>query len=169
MKKNNKKIVLLLLVLTISFTILVGCSKKENNNINNEANVEENINNEDIYSNKTEYVGDSSKVVGIVSSLDYSKNYTYNSIEIISEEKPYGLVVYLDENSPSEEKDFFNQAVATFALIENLDNLKYSLMDNKDIIEEFNREDVDLILRENGEKSLAEISQDKSEIDKYIN
>ena len=30
MKKNNKKIVLLLLVLTISFTILVGCSKTDN-------------------------------------------------------------------------------------------------------------------------------------------
>lgn len=164
MQRHNNKLKIFLL-LVISFSLLVGCSKKEEDNAKEDNSIKSN----DIYSYKTSYVGDNTKVIGIISNLNYPKNYTYSSIEIKSEKEPYGLIVYLDGELLDENDDFFNQAVVSMSLIENLDNIKFISKESKELIEEFNREDINLILRENSEKSLEELSENKNELDKYIN
>ena len=49
----------------------------------------------DLSQYKTDYVGDSSNVINIVSGQEYPEGYSYDSIQIQSETKPYGLTVFL--------------------------------------------------------------------------
>lgn len=157
LKKNIKKALTLSLVLTLSVGILAGCSKKEVK-----------VENENIYSYKTEFVGDNSKVVGIVSNLEYPKNYTYNSIEMKTDKKPYTLTVYLDEKEPDETREFFTQAATTFALIDNLDEINYAVKETEETLEQFNRIDVNTVLRENGEKETEELGKSEKDLKNFI-
>ncbi len=55
----------------------------------------------DLSQYKTEYVGDTSNVVNIVSHQDYPEGYSYDKIEIQSEKEPYGLTVFFEEGTIS--------------------------------------------------------------------
>ena len=57
----------------------------------------------DLSQYKTDYVGDSSKVINIVSGQEYPEGYSYDSIEIQSETEPYGVTVFL-KDEPSAAK-----------------------------------------------------------------
>lgn len=155
LNKSLKKALTLSLVLGLSANLLVGCGKKES------ATIDENS----LYSYKTEFVGDNSKVISIVSKLDYN-NFDYDSILIQSEKEPYGLTVYLN-GEENKEHDFFDNAIMTFALIENLENIKYVDKNTENILEEFNRMDTNTILRENGQKEINQIGENEEEFNKY--
>ena len=79
-----------------------------------------------IHEAKTNYVGDNSKVIAIVSNLTYPHGAKFNSIEIHSAQEPYGLDVYLktEGHSPTAD-DLFKNAAVTFSLIGNLGQLNY--------------------------------------------
>ena len=95
----------------------------------------------DLSQYKTDYVGDSSNVINIVSSQEYPEGYSYDSIEIQSETEPYGLSVFLkDEPSASRIEDELQvNADMTFNLIGNLGTLDYRIADSKEIIASYER------------------------------
>ena len=90
---------------------------------------------------KTDYVGDNSKVINIVSGQEYPEGYSYDSIEIQSETEPYGLTVFLNvEPSASKLEDELQvNADMTFDLIGNLGKLDYKIADSKELIASYKR------------------------------
>lgn len=107
--------------LAVSILSISGCAKIET---------------VDLSKYKTEYVGDNSKVIQIVSNQKYPKGYSYDSIEIQSQTKPYGLTVYLkgDSSTLKLENELQDNANTTFELIGNLGTLDYKLKDNKELL-----------------------------------
>ena len=95
----------------------------------------------DLSQYKTDYVGDSSNVINIVSGQDYPEGYAYDSIEIQSESEPYGLTVFLKaEPSASKLEDELQvNADMTFDLIGNLGTLDYKIAESKEIIASYER------------------------------
>ena len=95
----------------------------------------------DLSQYKTDYVGDASNVINIVSRQDYPKGYSYDSIEIQSETEPYGLTVFLKEepSAPRLEDELWVNADMTFDLISNLGTLDYKIADSKVIIASYER------------------------------
>ena len=90
---------------------------------------------------KTDYVGDSSNVINIVSSQEYPEGYSYDSIEIQSETEPYGLTVFLKDepSAPKLEDELQVNADMTFDLIGNLGKIDYKTADSKEIIVSYER------------------------------
>ncbi|WP_448862423.1 DUF4825 domain-containing protein [Dorea sp.] len=125
---NGKTLALILSV--ISITSISSCGKKE-------ALYEI----PDLSQYKTDYVGNSSNVINIVSRQDYPEGYTYDSIEIQSETEPYGLTVFLKSNPSAStlEDELQVNADITFDLIGNLGTLDYRTADSKEIIASYER------------------------------
>ena len=95
----------------------------------------------DLSQYKTDYIGDSSNVINIVSGQEYPEGYSYDSIEIQSETEPYGLTVFLkDEPSAVKLEDELQvNADMTFDLIGNLGTIDYKTADSKEIIVSYER------------------------------
>ena len=125
---NGKTLALILSV--ISITSISSCGKKE-------ALYEI----PDLSQYKTDYVGNSSNVINIVSRQDYPEGYTYDSIEIQSETEPYGLTVFLKSNPSAStlEDELLVNADMTFDLIGNLGTLDYRTAASKEIIVSYER------------------------------
>ena len=153
--KNKKFEIIVLLILCVIFT---ACGKSQNSNKN-------------IYDYKTKYVGDNSKVINILSNLKYPKEVNYNSVQIISEKEPYGILVKLNVNSEKvpEKNDFFKNTVVMFALIENLSFVKYTNISDDKIIAEFTRDEIDNYLKAEVNKNTKEIGSNEKEFLKYLN
>lgn len=100
---------------------------------------------ETLYKYKTPYVGDNSKVVNIVSGLDFPEGTKRGTVQLQTDSPPYGIVVNLVESG--ENKTYYlneegrdkleKNAILMFALIDNLDIIKYYLGDR---IPEYTRE-----------------------------
>ena len=118
------------MLVTVSIMLISACGKKEKL-----------YEIPDLSQYKTDYVGDSSNVINIVSSQEYPEGYSYDSIEIQSETEPYGLTVFLkDEPSASRIADELQvNADMTFNLIGNLGTLEYRIADSKEIIASYER------------------------------
>lgn len=125
----NKKAIALILVVVLIMSIS-ACGRKE-----------EMYEVPDLQQYKTDYVGDAPNVIGIVSSQDYPTGYLYDSIEIQSETKPYGLTVFLRvEPSVSKIEDELQiNADMAFDLIGNLETLDYKNADSKEMIVSYER------------------------------
>ena len=95
----------------------------------------------DLSQYKTDYVGDSSNVINIVSGQEYPEGYSYDSIQIQSETKPYGLTVFLkvEPSAVKIEDELQINADMTFDLIGNLETLDYKIADSKEIIASYER------------------------------
>lgn len=125
----NKKAIAWILAV-VSILLISGCSKKG-----------ETQKADDLSQYKTEYIGDNSNVIHIVSGQDYPKGYTYDSIEIQSATEPYGLTIYLkvDSSAPALQDELQANADRTFALIGNLGTLDYKTADSKEKIASYVR------------------------------
>ena len=125
----NKKVLEIMLV-SISIMLISACGKKEKL-----------YEIPDLSQYKTDYVGDSSNVINIVSGQEYPEGYSYYSIEIQSETEPYGLTVFLkDEPSAAKLEDELQvNADMTFDLIGNLGTIDYKTADSKEIIASYER------------------------------
>ncbi len=125
-----KKKVIAIILVVLSIMPVSSCGRKE-----------EIYEVPDLSQYKTDYVGDSSNVINIVSGQDYPEGYAYDSIEIQSESEPYGLTVFL-KVEPSESKledELQANADMTFDLIGNLGTLDYKIADSKEIIASYER------------------------------
>ena len=125
-----KKKVLAIMLVAMSIMLISACGKKENL-----------YEIPDLSQYKTDYVGDSSNVINIVSSQEYPEGYSYDSIEIQSETEPYRLTVFLkDEPSAAKLEDELQvNADMTFDLIGNLGTIDYKTADSKEIIVSYER------------------------------
>ena len=125
-----KKKVLAIMLVAMSIMLISVCGKKENL-----------YEIPDLSQYKTDYVGDSSNVINIVSGQEYPEGYSYDSIEIQSEIEPYGLTVFLkDEPSAVKLEDELQvNADMTFDLIGNLGTIDYKTADSKEIIVSYER------------------------------
>ena len=125
-----KKKVLAIMLVAVSIMLISACGKKEKL-----------YEIPDLSQYKTDYVGDSSNVINIVSGQEYPAGYSYDSIEIQSETEPYGLTVFLkDEPSAVKLEDELQvNADMTFDLIGNLGTIDYKTADSKEIIASYER------------------------------
>ena len=120
-----KKKVLAIMLVAVSIMLISACGKKEKL-----------YEIPDLSQYKTDYVGDSSNVINIVSSQEYPEGYSYDSIEIQSETEPYGLTVFLKDEpfAVKLEDELQVNADMTFDLIGNLGTIDYKTADSKEII-----------------------------------
>ena len=125
-----KKKVLAIMLVAMSIMLISACGKKENL-----------YEIPDLSQYKTDYVGDSSNVINIVSGQGYPEGYSYDSIEIQSETETYGLTVFLkDEPSAVKLEDELQVNVdMTFDLVGNLGTIDYKTADSKEIIASYER------------------------------
>ena len=153
--KNKKFEIIVLLIVCVIFT---ACGKSQNSEKN-------------IYEYKTKYVGDNSKVINILSNLKYPKEASYNSVQILSEKEPYGILVKLNVNSDKipEKNDFLKNTAIMFALIENLSFVKYVNVSDNKVVAEFTRNEVDNYLKDEVNKDTKEIGMSEKEFVKYLN
>ena len=153
--KNKKFEIIVLLILCVIFT---ACGKSQNSNKNT-------------YEYKTKYVGDNSKVMNILSNLKYPKETSYNSVQILSEKEPYGILVKLNINSGKipEKNEFLKNSAVLFALIENLSFVKYVNVSDNKVVAEFTRNEVDNYLKDEVNKDTKEIGMSEKGFVKYLN
>ena len=125
-----KKKVLAIMLIAMSIMLISACGKKEKL-----------YEIPDLSQYKTDYVGDSSNVINIVSGQEYPEGYSYDSIQIQSETKPYGLTVFLkvEPSAVKIEDELQINADMAFDLIGNLETLDYKIADSKEIIASYER------------------------------
>ena len=121
-KKTSKALILFLITLTLGTSFLIGCDMKKEENLTDK-----------LYKNKTEYVGDNSKLGNIISNLEYPKGYRYKSMEIVTEEKFHSIILNfeLPEGKNLTMDAFKVQSVIMFSLIDNLDEIVYVPLNNE--------------------------------------
>ena len=125
-----KKKVLAIMLIAMSIMLISACGKKEKL-----------YEIPDLSQYRTDYLGDSSNVINIVSGQEYPEGYSYDSIQIQSETKPYGLTVFLkvEPSAVKIEDELQVNADMTFDLIGNLETLDYKIADSKEIIASYER------------------------------
>ena len=87
--------------------------------------------------NKTEYVGDNSKVGGIISLLMFPKNIAYDSFKLLTNSEPFTVIVNLKADTETRnlysgeanQQQFQDNAVIMFALIGNVEYINFSIDD----------------------------------------
>lgn len=84
----------------------------------------------------TDYLGDAPSVVRIVSGMTYPEGWAYDHVELHTEQPPYTLDICL---SGSGETDFGANAETAFALIGNLDAVRFLDAATGDVMEEYSR------------------------------
>ena len=125
--KSNKTIIVALIILIISMTFIFIMDKTKQTDTSEETNADK------LYAHKSEYIGDSSNISGLLNLLPYSEYKT--SIELSTSDKPYGLkAIYNIGDSAVNISDlknqFYNNALIVFSLIENVDYIDFELIDD---------------------------------------
>jgi len=122
------------IILLLMLALMLTACKKEN----------EKAAASDISQYKTDYIGDAPSVVNIVSGLDYPKGYYYDSIEIQSQEEPYGLTVLLRKDEDAEDIDFQESleknADITLNMIGNLGILNYRVLGSDEVVASYRKD-----------------------------
>ena len=99
---------------------------------------------------KTDYIGDSVNVSKIAQNLPYPGRYSYSSIQIMSDEPPYVLIIYLsggegnaqvtEETAGEGDLSLTDCASLAFDLVGNLDQVVFrGAEEDHLIIESYNR------------------------------
>ena len=91
---------------------------------------------------RTEYIGDNNNVFKIASLQDYPTGYTYDHIEIRSDEEPYELIIYLKvtEMPDSDYLDLEQNSNSIFDLIANLGKITFVNEETQKEIVSYNKE-----------------------------
>lgn len=160
-RKSGKPVIVLLAIFVLSTSLLIGCETKGKQNLTDE-----------LYSYRTEYVGDNSKVGNIVSRLEFPKEYNYKSMEILSKEEPYGLKLYFTENQDKDFEasieEFKVSSTIIFSLIDNLDKVTYILENEEIVIGTLEREYIDSITISVLGMNTKELGSSKGKFNKLV-
>lgn len=146
--KNNTLIILMLLL----SIILVGCSNEEleNNLYNSKATLE-----------------DINKIETILASLEYPKDYKFSSIEIQNKNSK-GLNINLKEEVPNLNRDFTNEAITVFTLVDDVDSVRFLSEKRKEILNSYKREDIDSLLEQKYKTTTKNIGSSKENFNKFL-
>lgn len=117
-----------------------------------------------LYDYKTQYVGDNSKVSHIAGAMQYPEGAACESVKIQSEKEPYGLTVYLSGTEVSNASVYQKNAIICFALIDNLDEMKYQSGKSGAILAEFYRDE----LERNQNIKCSEIGRSKESFEAFL-
>ncbi|AJS61225.1 M56 family metallopeptidase [Paenibacillus sp. IHBB 10380] len=112
--------------------------------------------------NKTLYVGNHSKVGGLISGMPKPIGFEVNGIELQTKAQPYGLTInYIMNDSTDVKKEgaisgesFYHNSILLLSLIDNVDSITTSIVDNTGQYDgvtysfTFTREQVDKLLGE---------------------
>lgn len=96
---------------------------------------------DDLEQYRTEYIGDAVKVSAIAQRLSYPEEYSYESIELQTDEEPYELIVYLSGDGNGQEADFKKCADTAFGLIGNMGRISFCDADTEKVMFSFAREE----------------------------
>lgn len=112
----SKALILFLIISILGTGFLIGCDMEKEEDLTDK-----------LYKNKTEYVGDNSKLGNIISKLEYPKGYKYKSMEITSDEKSNLLILNFElaEGKKLTMDAFRIQSAIIFSLIDNIDEIVY--------------------------------------------
>ncbi len=126
MKYQFKRIMLLTIITTI---FLSACQPAKNEM-------------DSLEQYRTEYIGDNNNVIKIASLQDYPTGYTYDHIEIRSDEEPYELIIYLKvtEMPDSDYLDLEQNSNSIFDLIANLGKITFVNEETQKEIVSYNKE-----------------------------
>lgn len=156
-----KRFFSILLSLVMVCVCLAGCGNEDNDDHKGIS---------DLYSLKTDYIGDNSKVSAIVHSQEYEDDVEPQDIEIQSEKEPYSLKINVKvEDEEIGKSDLFRNAVIDFALIGNLEEVRFVNSKNKNLIAHFTREYVDYYLKESDYPRLETIGSSEEDLLDFIN
>jgi len=91
---------------------------------------------------RTEYIGDNNNVIKIASLQDYPTGYTYDHIEIRSDEEPYELIIHLKvtEMPDNDYLDLEQNSNCIFDLIANLGKITFVNEETQKEIVSYNKE-----------------------------
>ena len=113
------------ITLLLSLTLCACSGAGAVNTADSENSVQSQVDDLDQFA--TDYIGDASKVVGIVSGQDYPEGYSYGSVEMQTSTEPYELTVFLkkDEGAKDLTSELDENAQRAFELIGNMGILTY--------------------------------------------
>lgn len=150
--KSARPILVLNLVVIISLGLLVGCRQGQVNG--------QGLESENIYALKTAYIGDNSKLVALVDSLEISQKFVRDKIEIQSKKEPYGLTIYFKTNlKESQLEDNRKDLIKLFALVDNMDYVRLIGKDGEEYTK--TRQNMDsLTLNSNLAQTTRELGRD---------
>lgn len=125
--------------------------------------------NDTLYQYKSAYVGDNSKTLSVINLQPYPKGVQMAGIEILSQNTPYGLKVYLSDSNNVADDNLFKNAIITFALIDNLDNIYYIDKNSNQTIAQYNRDDSEYQLKQSTGKIIKDIGANAQNLEGYLN
>ncbi|MBP2024732.1 DUF4825 domain-containing protein [Peptoniphilus stercorisuis] len=149
-----KKTILKVIVLIVLAFGLIGCSNEELEN--------------NLYNLKTSSIKSEQNVNNILASLSYPKEYEYSNVEILSRNDSSVLKVYLKENVPNNNRDFFENAVVLFSLVDDVDSISFVSEKRNEILDSHRREDIDILLGEKYSLDTRKIGENKENFNKYL-
>ncbi|MGI6162796.1 MAG: M56 family metallopeptidase [Bacillota bacterium] len=130
-KKPEFRIMVVALVAVLAVIIGLAANPRNRNRDNFPAS---------LLKQRTEYVGDNSKVGGIITALEYPENVEYASFELHTSAPPFSVTVNLNTDTETRnfyakdlnEGPFLKNAIVMFSLIHNVENIRFVLNDGID-------------------------------------
>ncbi len=130
---NYKKPSFWVVIVAAILVVLIGVGLISNPKIEKKSSVSKS---QSYLNNRTEYVGNNSKVCGIINLLTFPTQVSYEHFELQTGNKPYGVTIYLkteadrlDDAMASDNMQYQKNSLVLFSLIGNADEIIYKLSD----------------------------------------
>lgn len=136
------------LLIVLSLILLSACSQQQDNHIDT------------IWKNKTEFVGDNSKVISILNGAGAEDIGAYK-IEIESDKEPYNLKIHFDNVTNVDTEQLDKLVAVTMGLIGNLERMQI-IADNEEY--NYTLENVNKKYKMN----VKELSKDKEKLEMFL-
>lgn len=125
---------IIIVALAAVSAVWVGLAANPQNNSKPQDSIAANL-----LKHRTEYVGNNSKVGGIIHALKYPDQVKYNSFELYTESPPLSITINLDTDTETRnfysgalnEGPFRQNAIMMFSLIHNVEDITFGLNDGK--------------------------------------
>lgn len=113
-----------------------------------------------LIANKTQYVGNNSKVIALIVAMPLPSGIIRDKVELHTVSPPYGITIQLKMNEASNatipydniRDTLYRNSILLFSLIDNVDYIRYYISDNKNI----NNDRAFTYTRERAEKLIGE-------------
>lgn len=158
--KKFRRYVLILCILLSAF-ILMACNADNPSTQTNDASSQTDVKGnqpydyENLFSYKSEYIGDASNVRNLLNDLAYPRNLPIEKIELQTDNPPYRLAIFLKLNLGEGQEYTVDYSMIAkdsailFALIDNLDAIDYNFRQaDYGMLFSITREDTDSLLCE---------------------